>query len=72
MAQIIPFPAARVVRSSDYVGALEKLALLDDYELSGDPVKMAIVAPMREFWTQQLLEAGGVGRPVHDLSGGTC
>lgn len=60
MAQIIDFPAARVVRHPDLIDALEKLELLDQYETSGDPLKIVVAGPMREFWEDEFARLGGV------------
>ncbi|MDR7155363.1 hypothetical protein J2W40_002190 [Sphingobium xenophagum] len=70
MAEIIMFPPDKVVRSPGYIDAIEKLALLDDYDLSGDPIKVAIAGPMRQFWTERLRELGGVQRRCDGLGEG--
>ena len=60
MAQIIDFPAARVVRHPDLIETFEKLELLDEYDMSRDPAKLAVAGPMREYWEAELTRLGGV------------
>lgn len=61
-ARIIDFPAARVVRHPDLIDALEKLDLIDQYDVSGDRVKMVVAVPMRDYWEAELVRLGGVPR----------
>ena len=62
MAQIIDFPPARVVRHPDLIETFEKLEMLDEYDISRDPVKLAVAGPMRDFWEGELARLGGVPR----------
>lgn len=62
MAQIIDFPVARIFRHPDLIDALEKLEMIDEYETSGDPIKIAVAGPMRDFWEDEFARMGGVPR----------
>ena len=62
-ADIIPFPAGRIVRHPDLIDALDRLALCDEYELSGDPIKRIAAEHMRPLWEERLAAHGGV-RPA--------
>ncbi|GHH16138.1 hypothetical protein GCM10008023_19800 [Sphingomonas glacialis] len=62
MAQIIEFPQGRVFRHPDLIDALEKLEMIDEYETSGDQLKIAVAGPMREFWEREFIRMGGVPR----------
>ena len=68
MAQIIPFPAERIYRHPDLIDALEKLQLCDEYEASDNPMRRAVVGPMREYWEQEFVRLGGVPKRLlqHD------
>ena len=62
MAYIIDFPAARIVRHPDLIETFEKLEMLDEYDMSRDPVKLAVAGPMREYWESELARLGGIPR----------
>lgn len=65
MAQILPFPAERIHRHPDLIDALEKLEMCDEYEVSDNPAKRAVVGTMRRYWEEELVRLGGV--PKHLL-----
>ena len=64
-ALIVPFPAVRVHRHPDLIDALEKLEMCDEYEVSTNPAKRAVVGSMRRYWESRFADLGGV--PTHLL-----
>ena len=60
-AQIIPFPAKRIRRHPALIEALDRLALCDEYELSGDRIKQIAAEHIRPLWEARLTAHGGVG-----------
>lgn len=59
-AWIIPFPAERVHRHPDLIDALRKLEMCDEYEVSTNSAKRAVVGTMRQYWEEELVRLGGV------------
>ena len=62
-AEIIQFPARRIHRHPDLIDALDRLAICDDYEASGDPIKLITAEHLRPYWEGELARLGGV-RPA--------